>query len=160
MPLDFTFREFVRARVQALGAPDWVITNPPFMVSRQFALQALEVAGAGVALLCRSAWGEGEERYRDLFSRRPPTAVYQFCERVPMVRGGVYKHIPDGKGGWKKTSSATAYSWFVWDFAEECVPSWERCTAYRWIPPGTRARLERETDFDPYPVELLQGGLL
>ncbi len=120
--------------------PDWTITNPPFRLAEQFVQRAFAQSIGGVAMLVRSVWGEGCQRYNTLFSKRPPTAVYQFCERVPMVKGRVDKNA----------STATAYSWFVWNFEEE--QSYARAnerliTAYRWIQPGTRKRLERERDY-------------
>jgi hypothetical protein len=83
---------------------DWVITNPPFNLALDFALRGLELAREGVALLVRSVWLEGAERYRSLFAKHPPAIVAQFVERVPMTKG---RWDPDA-------STATAYSWFVW----------------------------------------------
>jgi hypothetical protein len=51
------------------SVPDWIITNPPFNLACEFALRAISIAHAGVALLVRSAWSEGGDRYRDLFSK-------------------------------------------------------------------------------------------
>lgn len=42
-----------------------------------------------------------------------------------------------------KASSATSYAWFVW----RRTPTTGKQTIVRWIPPGTRARLEREEDY-------------
>jgi hypothetical protein len=67
------------------SVPDWIITNPPFNLACEFALRAISIARAGVALLVRSAWSEGGDRYRDLFSKHPPALIAQFAERVPMV---------------------------------------------------------------------------
>ena len=38
---------------------DWIITNPPFRLAREFALTALERAEIGLPLLVRSVWLEG-----------------------------------------------------------------------------------------------------
>jgi hypothetical protein len=112
------------------AAPDWIITNPPFNLACEFALRAIKIARAGVALLVRSAWSEGGDRYRDLFSKRPPALIAQFAERVPMV-----------KGRWDpNASSATAYAWFVWR-----APATSE-TRFLWIPPGQRAGLTKPTD--------------
>lgn len=117
---------------------DWTITNPPFRLAEQFVQRAFQQSLSGVAMLVRSVWGEGNGRYETLFSVRPPTAVYQFCERVPMVKGRVDP----------KASTATAYSWFVWDFLDEPTDGSKAQTAYRWIPPGTRKRLEKASDYE------------
>jgi hypothetical protein len=56
-----------------IGATKWIITNPPFRLAVEFAERALDIAGHGVALLVRSVWAEGSDRYYRLFSKRPPT---------------------------------------------------------------------------------------
>lgn len=35
---------------------DWIITNPPYNLSLEFALKALELTNYGVAFLVRTAW--------------------------------------------------------------------------------------------------------
>lgn len=113
--------------------PDWIITNPPFNLALPFALRALDSNRKGVALLVRSVWAEGGERYGELFSRRAPHIIAQFCERVPMVAG---RWDP-------KATTATSYAWFVWDFRN---PPDEPRTRFKWIPPGTRVKRSRADD--------------
>lgn len=108
---------------------DWVITNPPFNLAVEFAHRALAEALDGVALLVRSAWAEGEERYRSLFADNPPTQIVFYSERVPMVAG---RYDP-------KARSATAYAWFVWERGADRRP----CA---WIEPGAKARNFRLED--------------
>lgn len=110
---------------------DWVITNPPFTLAAEFIKRALEVSKIGVAVIVRSAFLEGKDRYNTLFSVTPPTYVLQFVERVPMVKG---TYDP-------KASSATAYSWLVW-----LKDSKNTHTILDWIPP-CRKQLERESDY-------------
>jgi hypothetical protein len=51
----------------------------------------------------RSVWAEGRDRYERLFSKKPPTMIAQFVERVPMT-----------KGRWDpEADTATSYAWFV-----------------------------------------------
>ena len=129
--------------------PDWIITNPPFNQSVEFARRALATATQGVALLCRTGWIEGAERYRELFGPRPPSYAIQYAERVPMV-----------KGRWDPTAStATAYMWFVWD--REASHE----TKLQWLPPGRRERWTRNDDRARFAnetssslVPLLDGG--
>jgi hypothetical protein len=128
---------------------DWIITNPPFNLAFDFALRAIELSKVGVALLVRSVWTEGAERYRELFSRRPPSLIAQFVERVPMVKG---RWDPDA-------STATGYAWFVWR-----RPSTGE-TRYRWIPPGQRVALTKSNDrarfVSPAPAAAsASGGLM
>lgn len=108
---------------------DWVITNPPFNLAVEFAERALDEAKDGVALLVRSAWAEGGERYRELFKPHPPTQIVHYCDRVPMVKG---KYDP-------KASTATSYSWFIWERDQDRRP----CA---WIEPGAKERNLRIED--------------
>ena len=83
-----------------------------------------------VALLMRTAWLEGADRYRELLRDRPPTLCAQFVERVAMCRGR-----------WEpEASSATAYAWFVWVRDAEPKPLF-------LIPPGCKAALTDRADF-------------
>lgn len=107
---------------------DLIATNPPFRPALRFAHRALEQAPV-VALLLRTQWLEGEERYDGLFRERQPMVFAPFVERVPMT-----------KGVWDpKASTATAYAWFVW--VRGVAPS-----APVWIPPGCRRVLTRRDD--------------
>ncbi len=119
------------ADVMPASDADWIITNPPFNLAVEFAERALAEAAQGVALLVRTSWLEGGDRYTRLFVPHPPSIVAQFVERVPMV-----------KGRWDpKASTATSYVWVVWR------KDWEACgTELVWIPPGCRARLTHDDD--------------
>lgn len=112
---------------------DWIITNPPFRLASQFATEALTRARRGVALLVRTAFLEGGERYRSLFAPHPPTVVLQFCERVPMVKG---RYDP-------AASTATSYCWIVWAGKHTDASR----TFFEWIPP-CRKQLERASDYE------------
>lgn len=109
---------------------DWIVANPPFRLGLDFTLAALERARVGVAMFVRAGFLEGGKRYRALYGPRPPTVVCHFAERVPLVRGRC-----DGAA-----STATAYVWIVWIKGAAPRPP-------VWIPPGTRARLERAGDY-------------
>lgn len=110
---------------------EWAITNPAFKRAQEFVERGLFVADRGVAVLVRSVFTEGGKRYRDLFSKRPPSLVAQFVERVPIVKGRVDK----------TATTATSYCWMVW----WRVPIWP-VTKLIWIPP-CRKRLERDEDY-------------
>lgn len=85
------------------GGVDWVITNPPFNQSLEFARRALDIARVGVILIVRLAWLEGIERWN--FRQQNPLALsFNWAERVAMLRGQ-----------WDPSaSSATAYAAMVW----------------------------------------------
>ena len=115
--------------------PHWIISNPPFRLGAAFISRALEIATNGVAMLVRTAFLEGETRYRALFDPLPPTIVAPFVQRVPMFKGRL-----DGKG-----STATSYCWLVWSWpAIRTNPA--GLSLLKWIPP-CRAKLERPGDY-------------
>ncbi len=121
-----------------------MITNPPFNLAIEFAERAMSEAVIGVALLLRTSWMEGGERYERLFRHRPPRLIAQYCERVPMVAG---KWDP-------AAASATSYAWFVWHQAHDSGDgrlAWHQahdCVGTRlvWIAPGAKARNWRDSD--------------
>jgi hypothetical protein len=108
---------------------DWIITNPPFRLAQRFAERALDLAPQ-CALLVRSAFLEGQARYEGLFSKRPPSLILQFTERLPMNRGVCRADM----------TTATAYCWLVW------ASRYNAGTRFDWIPP-CRKRLERADDY-------------
>lgn len=136
---------------------DWVITNPPFRLAEAFIATGLQVARRGVAMLVRSAFLEGGERYRLLFAPNPPTWVLQFVERVVMLDGRLVRRgavDPFGATEGATASSATAYCWLVW--RHECGGGGTRL---HWIEPAFR-RLERPGDYPAYPVAQSAPGAL
>ncbi|MDX2277671.1 MAG: hypothetical protein NW206_19650 [Hyphomonadaceae bacterium] len=98
---------------------DYVITNPPFRLAVEFFERAISEA-AHVAFFCRANWAEGKERYERIFAKRPPLAVANFVERVPIVRG---RYDPGA-------TTMTSYAWFVWSQAKP--RGYPRAM---WIPP-------------------------
>lgn len=107
---------------------DAVVTNPPFRLAIEFCERALREAPL-VALLLRTSWIEGGERYERIFRDHAPAIIAFFCERVPMVQG---RWDPEA-------STATSYAWFVWAEDVNQRPP-------LWIPPGQRRRLSRPGD--------------
>lgn len=107
---------------------DWTFSNPPFRLAQQFIERALRTSRIGVAMIVRSAFVEGGERYQSLFVKRPPTYIFQHVERVPMLRG---RYDPKGR-------TATAYCWLIWKHGHSD-------TRFRWIAP-CRKRLQRRDD--------------
>lgn len=114
----------------------WIITNPPFRLATEIALTAIDRASQGVALLLRSNWLEGGDRYRQIFQHKAPTFHLQFSERLPMVKGRCDQ----------TASTATSYSWFIWDTRGGLFRN--NATTTLWIPPGSRKALERPGDYD------------
>lgn len=126
--------------------PDWIITNPPFNAAEDFVWTALRRAREGCAILVRTSFLEGKARYKSLFSKRPPSLILQFTERVPMFKGRL-----DRKG-----SSATSYCWLIWEPRPGLTGQLE------WIAP-CRGRLEHLSDYpvdqsEQVPVPLFDGA--
>jgi hypothetical protein len=84
-----------------------VVTNPPYILARQFLEKALAEVRY-VALLVRTNFlFEGVGRTELLEVQHPPTRVWLTDVRLPMMH----------RAGWtgKATSSNTPYAWAVWD---------------------------------------------
>lgn len=130
---------------------DFVIANPPFLLAEQFIAKALDAARIGSAFFVRTSFLEGEARYKNLYSVRPPTIVAHFAERVILTKGILRdpnkKYFdPEARdpktgllGVWKWPSTATSYTWLIW------LPMMER-QPVSWIPP-CRRELERFGDY-------------
>lgn len=116
-------------------AHDVVLTNPPYKLSEEFLGRALGEARVGVGLLLRTIWLEGRDRYRDVFSRTPPSLVVTFARRMHSQRGRVVR----------KSGAMMSHSWFWWSIAQ---PTAYGDTRVRWIPPGTQAELELPRDYE------------
>jgi len=117
---------------------DFIVTNPPFNLAVEFAHRAIAEAKIGVALLLRTVWVEGKERYEELFLPRPPDIIAQFSERVAMT-----------KGEWNpEASTATAYAWFIWitDEAYRGLPATPGFSPTMWIPYGAKLRYTKPDD--------------
>lgn len=110
--------------------PEWIITNPPFRLAEAFVDRALQVASVGCAMLVRTSFLEGQERYRRLYQPWPPATILQFTERCSMVKGRLDPSV----------SSATSYCWVLW--LQKPVEH----TRFDWIAP-CRSRLERPEDY-------------
>lgn len=143
-------RDFLdKGAAAAVGPVDWVITNPPFALGRQFVLRALAQANQGVAMLARTAFLESRIRYA-LFREAPPSEIYVFVERPVMLSGRLADPdvaVIDAHGTRRKPSTATAYSWFVWRRDRHFL--WPKAAPQLdWFEPGTRARLTLPGDYD------------
>ena len=86
---------------------DVVIMNPPYATLEPFLIRGLEIAQEKLIVLCRTQALEGISRYNKIFSKNPPSDIYQYIERVQCWKNG---KKPTG-------SSAQAYCWLVWDKA-------------------------------------------
>ena len=116
-----------------------IVTNPPYNMAQEFILHALKVRekdhrhGGNIAVLVRSQFIHGKDRWSRLYGPTPPTKIFAFTERVMFNRGKV---APKG-------ASAVDFSWLVWEpyYMED------EKTRLFWIPPSKK-ELERPTDWD------------
>lgn len=125
--------DFVGGKAYPFPRPDWVTTNPPFDLTEEFILHALGLATRGVALLMRGNLLEGQARHRLLTQTAPLTHFAAFSERVPMFR---HRWDP-------VKSSAAFYGVFIWQKTRRGPPPPPQIL---WIPPGTKERLQRDSD--------------
>ena len=147
---------------------DWIFMNPPFTLGLKFILRALVIARRGVALFVRTAFVEGQERYKDLFARTPESVFMPFVERVVLWKGVLLDpEVPIQRWNAKKEqyvtekpTSATSYCWLVFERGfqgDGCISRIAPC----------RRRLTRPGDYPPLPEDLqptpppeARGGLL
>ena len=93
------------AQTKNFNDTDAIITNPPYKIATEFVEHSLKLAPYS-AFLLRLTFLESARRTK-LFVDNPLACVYVFSSRLPMM----HRH------GWEgpKTTSTTAYAWFVWD---------------------------------------------
>lgn len=89
-----------------------IITNVPYDRAVSFVLKAIDSVTDGhkIAMFLKLQFLEGQKRYKDLFSKYPPSRIYVYTTRKYCS--------PDGKfydENGKKISSAVAYAWYVWE---------------------------------------------
>lgn len=88
---------------------DIIIMNPPYATLEPFLIRALEIAKKKLIVLCRMQVLEGSGRYEKIFKDNPPTAIYQYVDRIQCWKNG---EEPEG-------SSAQGYCWVIWDKQRE-----------------------------------------
>lgn len=109
-------KDFLKEPLQDVDA---IITNPPFNLSYDFTVKALEATKARkgkVVMLNRLAWLEGVKRQK-LFQSTPLSKVLVFSKRLPRM------HRFDFTG--EPGTSMLAFAWFVWDWTHEGKPTIE-----------------------------------
>lgn len=92
-----------------------VITNPPFRLAQEFAMHALDLGADRVALLCKLAFLEGQERAAWL-DKSPLKTVWVFKKRLTLYRDGVKL----------KNGGMIAFAWYIWerDWYKEPTIGW------------------------------------
>ena len=95
-----------------------ILTNPPFSFASEFIEQGLNRlhGGSMLILLLPTRYLEGVQRYRDIYSNRPPKYIYQYTYRIAIGKNGVFGD-----------SNAVSYCWLIWE------KDFEGETLFRWI---------------------------
>ena len=88
---------------QAVGQPDWVVSNPPFSCCQPIISGAFSVAREGVAMLLRLSYLEPCNNRAEFLSTNPPSLIV--LPRISFTGDG-------------KTDNVTC-AWFVWDFSAQ-----------------------------------------
>lgn len=87
-----------------------ILTNPPYNVSLDYVLHAIELIpdDGHVLMFLKTSWLEGKERKRRLFDINPPRYLYQFSGRIVCAMNGDFERM-------KKCGSAVGYAWYVFN---------------------------------------------
>lgn len=95
-----------------------IVTNPPFRYVTEFIEHALDILPIGgvLALFLKTTYLEGQERYKRIYSKRPPKLLLQFVKRQRVGKNGVFV----GTG-------AQAYAWYIWRKGQNLE------TKIRWV---------------------------
>jgi hypothetical protein len=103
---------------------DNIVTNPPYNSAEGFVRSGVSRSRRKFALLLRLAFLEGAKRYHTIFSKTPPSRVWNFSERITFYPAEAVR----------KGTGTTAYAWFVWD---KDAPEG---TELKWFKPGYKAK--------------------
>ena len=100
-----------------------IITNPPFKYTSEFVLKALDSIpmGGKVAMFLKINYLSGQKRFKEIYSKYPPSKVYVFSGRYACSRNNKpegYKH------------GAMDYMWVIWEKGKI------GCTHLKWIKTG------------------------
>lgn len=100
---------------------DWVITNPPFKLAKEFIQKSLEITNKGVAMFLRIQFLEGQNR-KEWLQQSPLKYVYVFSKRQTTMRHGWEKDPRTGKN-W---ANVLCFAWFIWehDYKGEPILRW------------------------------------
>lgn len=109
-----------------------IMTNPPFNIADDIVEHLLKLKPIVLSILVRTAWLEGRARYDRIFSRFPPSKIFQYVARPTLIRHGV--SAEDGK----RMSGTTAYMWVQWRANRHGDPT------LHWISEGAEVVAARD----------------
>lgn len=114
-----------------------IITNPPYKYANSFIKRGLQESTVGLALLMRIQVLEGERRYKEFFSKTPPTQIAFFSNRIPFKTGVVVKKAP----------KMFFHVWLWWEHDGQGFIRPPRPPI--WIPFDAQTKLEKDADYEP-----------
>lgn len=84
-----------------------IITNPPYKYATEYVTHALSLLPdkGTLALFLKTTFAEGQQRYREIFSRTPPKYILQCVQRINCAKNADFHNAP---------SSAVSYAWWIW----------------------------------------------
>lgn len=82
-----------------------IVTNPPYKLANEFILKAIDLGIEKHAYLLRTAFLEGQSRYKNLYAQNPPKNIWVFSRRLTMIRG-------DHDEAWYG-SGKISFAWFI-----------------------------------------------
>lgn len=97
--------DFLKSNNQWFGD---IITNPPFKYTNEFIIKSLASVpeGSKVAMFLQLKYLSGKKRFKEIYSKYPPSKVYVFTGRIACSKNNEPKGF---KGG------ALTYAWFIWE---------------------------------------------
>ena len=101
---------------------DWIITNPPYSLAKEFIDKSLAMTNKGVAMFLKVQFLEGQAR-KEWFKNSSLKYVYVFSKRQDPFRNGDEVNPKTGK----KWGSTMCFAWFIWKHGYNGEP------IIRWI---------------------------
>lgn len=97
-----------------------IITNPPFKYASEFIIKALASIPVGnkVAMFLKLSYLSGRKRFKEVYSKYPPSKVYIFTSRVSCSKNNEPKLFKSG---------GIDYCWMIWEKGKQ------GCTHLKWI---------------------------
>jgi hypothetical protein len=115
---------------------DAIITNPPYRFANEFIANGLKACNFGMGLLMRVQVLEGQARYRDVWSKTPPTQIAIFSDRIPFKTGVVVRKAP----------KMFLHCWLWWE------KTWDGALLPprppMWIRPDAQQAYEKDSDYE------------
>jgi len=112
---------FYSGHKQPKDKVDWIITNPPFSLGREFIDKSLSVTNKGVVMFLKAQFKESKAR-KQWLKDSPLKYIYTFSDRQVTFRNGVEKNPKTGK----KWANTIMFEMFVWEheYTGEPVQRW------------------------------------